>query len=167
MGRKRRRRCEQCGELYFPHPRTVRRQRTCPEAMCKRDQKNAWQRKRRAEDADYRANDTRCNQAWAARNPDYWKDRRRQAKSSVRGKKRNRQQPSERNDWMAMVLSLKAGSYRLELTPTDERNAPASRRDEKRWGTRCRARLKERRRELLVEDEISVESVGGSRIRPK
>lgn len=77
--RRRSRKCKHCGEIYFPDPRTLSRQRYCGKADCRKASKAASQRRwaGKACNADY----FRCPenvkrvQRWRVDNPDYWKRR--------------------------------------------------------------------------------------------
>ena len=58
FGRCRSKPCSVCGRWFTPDPRVGQRQRTCGRAGCRRQQKQ------------------RSQSSWAARNPDYWTERR-------------------------------------------------------------------------------------------
>lgn len=45
----------------------------CADEACQRERKKLWQRDRRTSDPDYRDNQARAQDAWLARNPDYWR----------------------------------------------------------------------------------------------
>jgi hypothetical protein len=67
-----RRRCAACGKPFRVRPQ-VPDQSYCSDPACQRERKKLWQRNRRSTDPDYRDNQARAQQAWAARNPDYWR----------------------------------------------------------------------------------------------
>ena len=69
-------RCASCGRWFRPR-RQVSKQRFCAAVACQRERKRRWQRAKRASDADYRLNQARAQEAWAARHPDYWQRYRR------------------------------------------------------------------------------------------
>lgn len=67
-----RRRCAACGAV-FKVSAQVPDQSYCSAAACQRERRKLWQRARRIEDPDYRDNQARAQEAWLARNPDYWR----------------------------------------------------------------------------------------------
>ena len=87
------RRCSACGRLFEPSPR-VRAQKYCSEDSCQKERKRGWQKKKRAEDPAYRANQLDAHKRWQANNPHYWQDYRRRHPDYVR---RNRELQRERN----------------------------------------------------------------------
>lgn len=64
-------RCASCGQVFRPRPQ-VPEQSFCPARSCQRERKRRWQQAKRASDPDYRLNQARAQQAWAARHPEYW-----------------------------------------------------------------------------------------------
>jgi hypothetical protein len=87
------RRCVCCGGAFRPRPQTPK-QRYCSQRRCQRARKRAWQKAKRETDPDYRENQRRAQERWAARHPDYWR-RWRQKHPSYTA--RNRQRQGERN----------------------------------------------------------------------
>jgi hypothetical protein len=79
-------RCAQCGCPLDLNPR-VKNQRYCGKKGCQRARKRLWQKGKMATDPDYRANQQECNKAWRDRNPDYWRNYR---KNHPRYGERNR-----------------------------------------------------------------------------
>ena len=74
-----RRRCKnsQCGKLFvvkahIPH------QQYCSAPECQKVRKREWQRKKLAEDADYRNAQYEAQARWRRNNPGYWKKYRKQ-----------------------------------------------------------------------------------------
>ena len=67
-----RRRCAACGKLFGVRPQ-VPDQSYCADQACQRERKKLWQRERRVSDPDYRDNQARAQEAWLARNPEYWR----------------------------------------------------------------------------------------------
>lgn len=63
--------CACCGRAFRPRPQ-VSEHRFCSAAACQRARKRLWQQATRVRDADYRLNQARAQQAWAARHPHYW-----------------------------------------------------------------------------------------------
>lgn len=64
--------CDACGRLFTPRPQTPH-QAYCCNPECQRERRRRWQQQKRRVDSDYRDNDSRAGRAWAAENPDYWK----------------------------------------------------------------------------------------------
>ena len=79
-------RCAHCGCPLDLNPR-VKNQRYCKKKECQRVRKRLWQKKKVATDPDYRANQQECNKAWREKNPDYWRNYR---KNHPRYVQRNR-----------------------------------------------------------------------------
>lgn len=76
--------CASCRRLF-----TIRAQSPaqtfCPDPECQRERRRLWNRKKLQTDLDYRANQQAAQQAWHARNPDYWRDYRQRQKGSDGG----------------------------------------------------------------------------------
>ena len=87
------RRCMACGRHFNQNPR-VKDQKYCSEASCQKERKRIWQRKKRAEDPVYRANQLDAQERWRKRNPDYWREYRKRNPDYVRS---NRLLQKERN----------------------------------------------------------------------
>lgn len=87
------RRCSACGRLFRPWPQ-AKNQRYCSEDSCQKERKRRWQKKKRAEDPAYRANQLDANKRWREKNPDYWRDYRKRHSEYVR---RNLELQRERN----------------------------------------------------------------------
>ena len=67
-----RQRCAACGQM-FRRRSQVREQRYCGSPPCQRERRRRWQRSKRRSDMDYRHNQARAQQAWAATRRDYWR----------------------------------------------------------------------------------------------
>jgi hypothetical protein len=117
-----RRRCAACGKHFKVLPQ-VPDQSYCAESACQRERRKLWQRLRRIEDPDYRDNQARAQEAWLARNPDYWRDyRRRNPEYTQHNRDRQRVRAQERRgDTSAPVIEaevaspLTSGLYRLTV----------------------------------------------------
>ena len=88
-----RRRCSACGRLFEPCVK-VKGQRYCSDPGCQKERKRRWQAKKRAEDADYRANQQDAQRKWREKHPDYWQEYRKRRSDYER---RNRELQRERN----------------------------------------------------------------------
>lgn len=87
------RRCVCCGGAFRARPQTPK-QRYCCQRRCQQARKRAWQKAKRETDSDYRENQRRAQERWAARHPDYWRRWRQKHPSYT---ERNRQRQGERN----------------------------------------------------------------------
>lgn len=76
--------CASCSELFTVRPQSPT-QTFCSRPECQRQRRQAWNKNKLATDSDYRANQLAAQQAWRARNSDYWflyRLRRKQAEST-------------------------------------------------------------------------------------
>ena len=64
--------CIHCRKEFLKNPR-VKNQQYCIAKACQRARRASWQRKKLKNDADYRANQSRCQKEWQERNPGYYK----------------------------------------------------------------------------------------------
>jgi hypothetical protein len=128
------RRCCCCGQDFRPRPQNPS-QTYCSRPSCQRERKRAWQRRKRAEDPDYRANERSAQRRWSEAHPGYWQQWREAHSEYVQ---RNRATQRERNarrrageerdavalatdaSWIAKgdawtgETSLPSGTYRLK-----------------------------------------------------
>ncbi len=118
-------RCRSCGEMFLPRPQ-VPEQCYCGKIVCQRERKRCWQRDKRAADPDYRLNQARAQQAWAARHPDYWRAYRGAhpeyaERNRVRQRQRYRDGRTPRvakMDACVGKLAIESGTYRLSPVST-------------------------------------------------
>jgi len=112
--------CLSCGRRFRPHPQTPG-QRYCSEPACQRERRRRWQRERQGSDADYRDNQRRAQQAWAAKHSEYWRDwrdrhpeycERNRAQQQARNQRR-RASPIAKMDASGADLPVPSGVYRL------------------------------------------------------
>ena len=90
---RKRKRCPECGEMFFPDAR-VKNQKTCSAKACQRKRKNKNQKALRDRDPSYKERDREAICRLREQKPDYWRDWRRNHPKAV---ERNRQQQRERN----------------------------------------------------------------------
>lgn len=64
--------CVSCGGRFTPIPQ-VPNQTYCSKINCQKERRQQWQRTKLKSDPDYRDNQSRAQKAWAAKNPDYWR----------------------------------------------------------------------------------------------
>jgi hypothetical protein len=72
----------------------VKDQQYCSEHACQKVRKRRWQKRKLAEDADYRANRQDAQKRWRESHPDYWRGYRKRRSDYVR---LNRERQRERN----------------------------------------------------------------------
>ncbi|MFC1835436.1 hypothetical protein ACFL2Q_11990 [Thermodesulfobacteriota bacterium] len=111
------RRCSACCGLYEPCLK-VKNQRYCSDKACQRERKRLWQKRKRAEDAAYRANQLDANKKWRKKNPNYWRDYRKRHSDYVA---RNRELQLERNrrrrHTSAPIAKMDAINVKIEVIP--------------------------------------------------
>ncbi|MGD1984262.1 MAG: hypothetical protein PVF93_10190 [Chromatiaceae bacterium] len=86
-------RCAACAQPFTPK-RHVPGQRFCAKPACQRERRRRWQRQKRKDDADYRANQAAAQKRWRANHPDYWRQYRQTHPDYTA---RNREQQQQRN----------------------------------------------------------------------
>ncbi|WP_082793226.1 hypothetical protein [Collimonas pratensis] len=112
--------CAACSQIFYPRPQ-VPLQNYCAAPACQRERRRRWQEKKRQSDPDYQDNQTRAQQTWCKKHPDYWHDYRITHPEYM---KRNRTQQRERNeqapassiakmDASAPIFRLQSGIYRI------------------------------------------------------
>lgn len=115
------RRCACCGEAFRPRAQNPDQQ-FCSERACQRERRRRWQRTKRSTDPDYRDNQARAQQAWAARHRDYWAEyRRRNPAYSARNREAAWRRQRERRQAMTFAKmdasrresGVPSGTYRL------------------------------------------------------
>ncbi len=117
MGLKR---CLACADVFEASPR-VPLQNYCPRQECQRERRRLWQKQKRQNDADYKANQRQCQRRWREAHPEYSKEYRTVHPEYV---ERNRAQQVRRNathrdtaiakiDVNALATPLASGLYRL------------------------------------------------------
>ena len=74
--------CASCNQLFIVRPQSPM-QSYCSETECQRKRRQLWNKRKLHEDPDYRANQRAAQQAWHARNPDYWQTYRGRKTSNV------------------------------------------------------------------------------------
>lgn len=68
--------CACCKVQFLVRPQSPD-QTYCSELACQRERRRLWNKQKMLSDPDYRANQLSAQQAWHARNPDYWRSYRR------------------------------------------------------------------------------------------
>lgn len=85
--------CPSCEEPFAPYPH-IPDQRYCSAPKCQRARKRAWERRKLAQDPDYRATRVEAQRTWLESRPDYWREYRAAHPEAV---DRNRERQRERN----------------------------------------------------------------------
>ena len=62
-----------CGELFKPHLHGPH-QSYCSAPDCQHERRRQWQRLKLQGDPVYQDNQSRAQQAWSQRNPNYWRE---------------------------------------------------------------------------------------------
>ncbi len=63
--------CIHCGKSFTRHRPD---QEYCSEKICQKARKADWQRAKRKNDSEYRADQNQANKDWRAKTPGYWKE---------------------------------------------------------------------------------------------
>lgn len=119
--------CAACGQVFQPRHQTPK-QTYCSTPRCQLERRRRWQLLKRQTDPDYQENQTRAQQAWGQRNPDYWREYR---STHPEYAERNRARQRERNagpqngsiakmDVSIPEIPLPSGIYRLSLVAVGE-----------------------------------------------
>ena len=103
--------CAHCGRVVPANPH-IKNQTHCKREACQRDTKRLWQRQKMATDPDYKANQRECNKAWQERNPQYWKEYR---KNHPEAAERNRIQQRERNRRRRKIAKMDTSVRKITL----------------------------------------------------
>lgn len=67
--------CMNCGKTFKPAPQ-VTKQTYCNSTACQKERRKKWQMAKIKTDPDYKENQARAQKAWVERNPDYWRQHR-------------------------------------------------------------------------------------------
>lgn len=114
--------CVACSQPFQPRPQ-VPRQSCCSAPDCQRERRRQWQRLKLQMDPDYQNEQSRAQQPWCQRNPNYWREYREAAPQYV---ERNRALQQGRNAKASVPsiakmnlsipqIPLPSGIYRLNL----------------------------------------------------
>ena len=117
-------RCAACRRAFRVRPQ-VRDPRYCSAPACQRARRKRWQKKKRATDLDYRENQTRAQEAWRNRHPDYWRAYRKAHDAYTRDNrdKQARRDQSRRlakMDVSTANIPVVSGRYRLSPAPGND-----------------------------------------------
>ena len=114
--------CAGCGKAFHPRPQTPK-QSYCSSPECQRERRRRWQYARRQSDPDYRDNQSRAQESWAERHPDYWRDYRRTHQDyRERNRTLQRERDARRRERVLAKMDVSAGdspvpSGTYRLTP--------------------------------------------------
>jgi hypothetical protein len=112
--------CAGCGKAFHPRPQTPN-QSYCSSPECQRERRRLWQYARRHSDPEYRDNQSRAQQSWAGRHPDYWREyRRTHADYRERNRALQRERDARRRERVLAKMDVStrdspvpSGTYRL------------------------------------------------------
>ena len=65
--------CTNCRSLFIVRPQSPD-QEFCSEVSCQKERRRRWRQKKLGADPDYRLNQSRAQRAWLDRNPNYWRE---------------------------------------------------------------------------------------------
>lgn len=105
--------CRHCRRKFIPCPR-VKNQEYCGRPNCRRAWKRKWQRRKRAEDAEYRENQAGAQKGWQERHPEYPREYRRRNPAYA---EKNRNKQRERNRSRRKSLSEAVSRVIAERLP--------------------------------------------------
>jgi hypothetical protein len=114
------RRCAACEQAFRPRAQ-VPQQLFCGKAVCQRERRRRWQRRKRQGDEDYRANQAQAQRNWAGGHRDYWREWRAAhpgytERNRLEQRRRDRQRHASRlakMDASRRVSTIPSGTYRL------------------------------------------------------
>ncbi len=104
--------CAACRQKFQNCPQ-VHQQRYCSAPKCQRERRRHWQQAKREKDPDYKDNQSRAQQAWNKRNPNYWREYR-----------RTRPKYRERNRLLQLKRNSKRGAAPIAKMDQPETNSP-------------------------------------------
>ncbi len=120
--------CEHCGARFIS---SRSNQKYCTEKVCRLKRKCQWQRNKLATDADYREAQREAQASWLAKNPDYYKNYRREHPSYTRTNRlkqrsRNRRRRGKMDSGkkiakMDAKMPIVTGLYQLLAVESDGR----------------------------------------------
>lgn len=104
--------CASCDAMFLARPQSPG-QAYCSEPSCQRERRRLWNQQKMLSDPDYRANQQAAQQAWHARNPDYWRSyRQRHGNGQVHSPESAR---LAKSDASSCQLDAGAGSYAVVI----------------------------------------------------
>ena len=65
--------CANCCSLFIARPQSPD-QEFCSDGPCQKERRKRWRQYKMEADPDYRLNQSRAQRAWLDRNPDYWRE---------------------------------------------------------------------------------------------
>ncbi len=117
-------RCMACGRVFQQNPR-VKAQKYCSAHCCQKERKRRWQKKKRAEDPVYDANQRDVQKRWRERNPDYWRDyRKRHPEYVLRNKERQRERNRLKRLKSGPVAKMDASEGKSDIIPGNYQLVP-------------------------------------------
>ena len=119
--------CAGCSKAFRPRPQSPK-QTYCSLPSCQRERRRRWQQARRQNDPEYRDNQSRAQQTWIERQPDYWREyRRRHPEYCERNRSLQRERDVRRRERVLAKMDVSAGdspvpsgTYRLSPVTRDD-----------------------------------------------
>ncbi|WP_208974715.1 hypothetical protein [Polynucleobacter asymbioticus] len=117
--------CSNCCNLFIARPQSPD-QEFCSDGPCQKERRKRWRQKKMEGDSDYRLNQSRAQRAWLDRNPDYWREYRKN-KGVKRGSKPIRDQINVEQPLSGLYQirfipnnrAAKSDAWIVEITPVD------------------------------------------------
>jgi hypothetical protein len=119
------RRCLCCGLGFRPRSQTPG-QRYCGEEVCQRERRRRWRRAKLRSDVDYRDNQRRAQQAWAAKHSDYWGGWRDRHPEYCEQNRRQQRQRNQRRRAAAVIAKSDASTPDMRVPSGTYRLVPAA-----------------------------------------
>jgi hypothetical protein len=119
--------CTGCGKAFHPRPQTLN-QSYCSSPECQRERRRRWQYARRHGDPEYRDNQSRAQQQWAERHPDYWREYRR-THADYRERNRALQQERDARRRERVLAKMDASTGESPVPSGTYRLSPVTRED--------------------------------------
>jgi hypothetical protein len=119
--------CAGCGKTFQPRPQTPN-QSYCSSPECQRERRRGWQYARRQSDPEYKDNQSRAQQSWSERHPDYWREyRRTHAEYRERNRALQRERDARRRERVLAKMDastcdppVPSGTYRLSRVTRED-----------------------------------------------
>ena len=112
--------CAGCHKAFHSRPQTPK-QTYCKAPACQRERRRRWQVKRRQTDPEYQDNQSRAQESWAERHPEYWQGYRETHPAYCeRNRELQRERDARRRERVLAKMDVKtrespvpSGTYRL------------------------------------------------------
>jgi hypothetical protein len=99
--------CNNCCNIFIARPQSPG-QEFCSDGPCQKERRKRWRQMKMDSDPDYRLNQSRAQRAWLDRNPDYWRE--------YRKNKEIKREPKPIGDRISIEQPL-SGLYQIRFIP--------------------------------------------------